>query len=155
MLLFPKPTRKPKRPRRLNAKRKFKTNSNPFKLYKAAHTPAEVRAYASRCRQQRLDNPTSAELRMAAILGGLGIEFEREFILFHTEGTRFVILDFWLPNHKIVLEADGGNHHRQKHYDLGRDAFLQSHGIRTVRFTNKQILKTPEETAERLLAYLL
>lgn len=161
--LIPKAGKRPKKPRKplprskakIATKSRFKAQSNVFKQYTSKRSPKQVREFAARCQQQRLCNPTAAENRMEEILRGLGIHFTREFVLMHSDSTRFVLLDFWLPMHKIAIECDGQElHARQKNYDAGRDAFLKSHGIRTLRFDNSAVLKTPAATAERVLAIL-
>jgi very-short-patch-repair endonuclease len=154
MLLFPKPIKKPKRRKRVANKSKFKTRDNVFKYYKASHTPEQVRAYANHCRNQRLDSPTPAEDRFAEILNGLGVKFERERILFHTDNTRFLLIDFWILNHNVAFEVDGRVHDSQKNYDAGRDRFLASHGVPTYRFMNDEILKHSSLVMEKVASIL-
>jgi very-short-patch-repair endonuclease len=70
---------------------------------------------------------------MEELLRGIGVDFKREFVIFHSNDTRFVIVDFWLPRHLVALECDGSAHDLQKKYDAGRDALLASQGVRTLR----------------------
>ncbi|HEU0051311.1 MAG TPA: endonuclease domain-containing protein [Patescibacteria group bacterium] len=53
------------------------------------------------------------------------------------------ILDFYCPTKHLAIEVDGGQHmeKEQKEYDEDRTAFLESHGIRVVRFWSNEILK--------------
>ena len=56
------------------------------------------------------------------------------------------ILDFFCPESRLAVELDGGGHAdpRQKTYDLERTRFLQSSGIRMLRFWNNQIFQEKE-----------
>lgn len=161
MLLIPKPTRKPKPRKPLKRSRKpiaskavFKAQTNPLKVYRSKRPLADIRAFAARCQQERLANPTPAEDRMRDLLQGLGVDFKREFVMFYANDTRFVILDFWLPAHRLAIELDGKIHDRQKRYDAGRDAFLKSHGVRTIRFTNAMVLRKAGEVRNTVIAVL-
>ena len=62
------------------------------------------------------------------------------------------IVDFYCPKLKLVIEADGGQHFSDtgEEYDRERGSFLASMGIRTLRFTNAEILKCLPEVLERI-----
>jgi very-short-patch-repair endonuclease len=49
------------------------------------------------------------------------------------------IVDFWCPC-GIVIEIDGSSHIGREGYDKVRDLRLGEHGIRTLRFTDKEVL---------------
>ncbi len=51
------------------------------------------------------------------------------------------IADFYLPDLALVLEVDGPRHEdpKQRHYDFNRDAVLARNGIRTKRFTYRDL----------------
>lgn len=49
------------------------------------------------------------------------------------------IVDFWCPC-GIVIEVDGSSHNGREGYDKVRDLRLGEHGIRTLRFTDKEVL---------------
>jgi very-short-patch-repair endonuclease len=103
------------------------------------------------CRQQRLRNPTAAEEAFAGILNRLGIKFEREKIILN--GDRFVLLDFYIPSVKLVVELDGAQHRGQKGYDMGRSMWLaRVHGLHVVRFWNKAVM---DGTAEARIRQML
>lgn len=126
----------------LRRKGKFKAHSNETKTYRLKRTPSQIQAYAVECRAKRLADPTAAELAFADILGTWGEYFEREHIIYYAD--RFLILDFYLPASKLAVECDGSAHRTTKKYDAERDEFLESLGIKTIRFTNSEVLKTPE-----------
>lgn len=51
------------------------------------------------------------------------------------------ILDFYAPSIKLAIEIDGGQHYEEKAvaYDSARTKYLNSVGIRVLRFTNIDI----------------
>ncbi len=150
MLMFPKPTRKQKKRKPIARKARFRANENPTKCYKSSYSGESVQAFAEKCRQIRLNNPTEAELAFADILRELAVEFEREHIEYYANGSHFILADFYFPASRTIIEIDGGVHNLQQRYDRGRDAYFESQGIKTLRFTNRQVLKEPEAVAARI-----
>ena len=63
----------------------------------------------------------------------LGVRLYAQSIIFG------YIVDFWYPG-GIVVEVDGPVHLSQKDKDGRRDAHLASRGIRTMRFTAKEVV---------------
>lgn len=144
----PKKKRKP-----LQSRRKFKDCTNAFKPVCRKFTDYQVRCFAEGARQEHLASPTEAETALAGILSVIGIQFERE--KFFPNGDRFILCDVYLPNQKLALEADGSAHRLQSKYDIARDAWLLAvHKVRTIRFDNKTILKTPAIVAAKVMEML-
>lgn len=52
------------------------------------------------------------------------------------------IVDFYIPQAKLIVEVDGASHEDQRAYDRHRDAAFASHGIHTLRFTNGEVNKS-------------
>lgn len=50
------------------------------------------------------------------------------------------IADFYCSKILLVIEIDGGSHWGKENYDEGRDLEMSRRGIRTVRYTDKQVL---------------
>ena len=50
------------------------------------------------------------------------------------------ILDFYCSELNLAIEIDGSSHNKRKGYDETRDKFLYQIGIKTIRFTNDEIL---------------
>jgi very-short-patch-repair endonuclease len=48
------------------------------------------------------------------------------------------IVDFYAPEAKLVIEVDGGQRYEEEglEYDEKRDAFLEGHGLKVIRFYN-------------------
>jgi very-short-patch-repair endonuclease len=53
------------------------------------------------------------------------------------------IADFVCFSHKLIVEADGGQHY-EANKDDERDRWLMGEGYRVVRYANNDILKNPE-----------
>jgi very-short-patch-repair endonuclease len=62
------------------------------------------------------------------------------------------VLDFVCLRHRIVIEADGPFHDPVR--DAKRDAWLRAKGFRVLRFSNHEILGSPDLVANRILAAL-
>ena len=52
---------------------------------------------------------------------------------------RFIV-DFYCSKLLLVIEIDGGYHHKQHGYDKGREDLLYKIGIKTIRFENDKII---------------
>src|SRR4051812_31732026 len=62
------------------------------------------------------------------------------YITLPTGRRSFYIPDFYCHQAKLVIEADGPIHLLKKEYDQNRDEVLAQLGLRTLRFTNDDIL---------------
>jgi very-short-patch-repair endonuclease len=93
-------------------------------------------------------NPTDAERRLWSILraGRLdGLRWRRQAII-----DDCYIADFICFEHRLIVEADGGQHAENKH-DAARDAYLTAQGFRILRFWNNDILASSQGVAETIL----
>ena len=93
-------------------------------------------------------NATDAEKKLWSILRGKrleGLKFKRQ------QPIAGYIADFVCFEHKLLVEADGGQHSESKR-DKERDAALSAAGYRTLRFWNNDILLNPEGVAATILA---
>src|SRR6266849_2047227 len=102
-----------------------------------------------RARQLRL-TMTDAERRLWATLRGRrlqGHKFRRQYPL----GP--FILDFVCIEHRLVIEADGGQH-ADNEADQRRTTWLEKRGWRVIRFWNNEILSNTEGVAEAILQAL-
>src|ERR1700738_965283 len=83
-----------KRKKPIRAKGKFKAHGdNRFKTYRRKRADAEVWAHANKCRMERLQNRTRAEMALAVLLDGVGILYEVEKIFLN--GDRHIMVDFY------------------------------------------------------------
>lgn len=140
-----KPTKKV-----LNNRRTFKSfGQNSLKSYRRKRSDEEVKKYAEGKRIQRLAGATAGELACAQLLTELSIPFEREAIFLN--GDRFILVDIFIRRANLAIEIDGSIHRRQGSYDAQRDRWLlETHGIKTIRFTNCEILRKLQEVRQRL-----
>ncbi len=65
------------------------------------------------------------------------------------------ILDFYSPEHRLVIEIDGESHEFRGEYDSGRDAWLRSQGLCVLRFTNDDMLAEMEAVLEGIRRHLI
>lgn len=146
MLMFPKPTKRPKRkPKPLKRSRikpgrsKFEAHGeNPFKQYHSSYSTAEIDLWAEQKAEERRRHPTPEEAAIEEILMQHGIKYEREKIW--PNGDHPVFSDFYLPRHFITLEIDGRQHAKDVTFDARRANWLaRKHKVGTVRFTNKEV----------------
>jgi len=100
--------------------------------------------------RQLRQNPTDAELRLWLALRDRrlsGYKFGRQ----HPIG-EFVV-DFVCTKHKIVIEADGGQH-AENPADALRTERLEAEGWKVIRFWNNDILSNTEGVIETILIAL-
>ena len=63
------------------------------------------------------------------------------------------IVDFYIASFKLVVELDGSQHYEDKgtENDIKRDAFLNSLGIKVLRYSNLDINQRFENVCEDIL----
>lgn len=54
------------------------------------------------------------------------------------------IVDFYCPQLKLVVEIDGGSHNEKIAYDDARSKYLESFGLKVIRFQNDYVMKNIE-----------
>lgn len=86
--------------------------------------------------------PTHEEEIVWGYLSGnqLKVKFRRQHPIF------LYVADFYCHSLKLIIEIDGGMHNKAevKINDAIRQAEIESFGIKVIRFTNKQVIQTPE-----------
>lgn len=103
------------------------------------------------CRVNR-KNPTPAELllwNMVLSKRILGYKFLRQKPI-----DQFII-DFYCSKLLLAIEIDGGYHLDQKNHDQERDIKLSMIGIKTIRYTNDEVLKTLKLVANNIKQEIL
>lgn len=88
-------------------------------------------------------NLTSAEAKLWKVLQNSNLE-DRKFRRQHSIGN--YILDFYCPSEKLAVELDGEFHFNDsaRVYDFERRQFLESYGIRVIRFENRRVFEDLE-----------
>jgi very-short-patch-repair endonuclease len=64
------------------------------------------------------------------------------------------IVDFVCFEHKLIIEADGGQHAERADDDAHRTAWLQTQGFDVLRFWNNDILRDTQSVLEVILRRL-
>lgn len=113
----------------------------------------QQRKTAFKYRYQLKKTATKPERKVKAILKDLGIEYKFQWIFFGKK--RFVIADFYIPTHEVVLEIDGKDHYKEDKliYDEYRTKFLMNRCniLEVIRFPNAQVLNEPEKVEQILV----
>lgn len=94
-------------------------------------------------RQTLRNNLTSPEQKLWARIRNkqLGVRFRRQY------GIDRYVVDFYCPELALVIEIDGNSHYEEsaQEYDQVRDAFIESLGLRVLRFMNVDVMKNIDE----------
>ncbi len=107
-------------------------------------TPSWLLARARALRREQTDAETA--LWWLVRRRQLGVKFRRQ------HPVEPFVLDFYCPALRLAVEVDGGQHAAPENQDrdAARTAALASRGIRLMRFSNREVLQTPEAVAEAL-----
>jgi very-short-patch-repair endonuclease len=92
--------------------------------------------------------PTPAEDALWQRLRGRGVaglRFRRQHFIDR------VIVDFYCQSAHLVIEVDGPIHDQQTDYDATRTEFLESLGLRVMRFTNNDVLTDMQSVLEAII----
>ena len=108
------------------------------------HTPPELWEKLKPLAQQMRHEPTPAEDALWQRLRNrrLDVKFRRQYTI-----ERF-IADFVCLEHRLIIEVDGEIHEHQQAYDALRQTFLEAQGFRVLRFTNGDVLQSPDAVLE-------
>ena len=60
-------------------------------------------------------------------------------IFYDEKKDKWYIVDFFIPEIRLIIEIDGSSHDNRKAYDAIRTKFLESIGNKVVRFLNKEL----------------
>jgi very-short-patch-repair endonuclease len=74
----------------------------------------------------------------------LGYKFRRQYSV----GT--YVIDFYSPGLKLAVEIDGDSHFQQDSNDENRQDYIQTFGIRFLRFTNEEVFNNLEGVLEAI-----
>ena len=94
-------------------------------------------------RKRLRNNSTPAEAALWSLIKNKQIN-GRKFRRQHSIGN--YILDFYCPEEKLAIELDGEDHYWEEgmRRDKLKTAYIESHGIKIIRFENKLVFKDPE-----------
>ena len=62
------------------------------------------------------------------------------------------VIDFYVPELKLAIEIDGPTHYGEvaEAYDARRQSYIESKGIRFLRFTNRQVYRELDAVVEAI-----
>jgi very-short-patch-repair endonuclease len=94
-------------------------------------------------------NMTEAERKLWRLLRRkqlAGFRFRRQATLGPS------IADFFCPKARLVIELDGASHSADARiaHDEHRTRWLTRHGLRVVRFTNREVFENPDQAADAI-----
>lgn len=100
-------------------------------------------------RKELRNNLTPAEAALWKVLQSGQLE-GRKFRRQHSFGN--YILDFYCPAEKLAVELDGRHHFSEAGFeaDSERTAFLNSYGIKVLRFENKEMFEQLDGILEEI-----
>jgi len=103
------------------------------------HLPYD-KSLVERARELR-NNATPAEKLFWHYLKEM--EFFQEFTFNRQKPIGHYIVDFYCHQLRLVIEIDGDTHYEEeaKKYDRNRTAYLESHNLEVIRFTNPDVIK--------------
>jgi very-short-patch-repair endonuclease len=105
------------------------------------------RSLVSRRRELR-NRPTKAKHLWYQLRGAKvdGRKFRRQ----HSIGP--YIIDFYCPEEKLAIELDGDIHDEpaQKKHDEERTRYLNTHGVRVLRFPNRRVLTDQQSILDEI-----
>ena len=66
------------------------------------------------------------------------------------------IVDFYIASAKLIIELDGSQHYENTHHaqDRQRDLYLESLGLRVLRYSNADINQRFREVCEDILNHI-
>ena len=90
----------------------------------------------------RKDNPSAEYLLwMHLRKKQLGFRFRRQY------GIGTFVVDFYCPKARLVIEVDGDTHYQKQEsdqYDVERQGYIESKGLKVLRFTNLDVYRNME-----------
>ena len=100
-------------------------------------------------RKQLRNDPTPAEELLWLFLKHSQLD-GRKFRRQHSYGP--YIMDFYCPSERLCVELDGDSHDsaEARAHDNLKDAYLNSHGIDVLRFTNMEVYASVERVLRRI-----
>ncbi len=108
----------------------------------------ELRDRARRLRREQTDAERTLWRRLRARQLS-GVKFRRQYVI-----DRFIV-DFCCPEHKLVVELDGGQHAMSAKADGRRTALLAQRGYRVLRFWDHDVLTNRDAILQQIMAALI
>ena len=98
-----------------------------------------------RCEPTAAENALWQRLRRKQLLG---YKFRRQHTI-----DRFIV-DFYSRDAQLIIEVDGPIHEYTKEEDTVRQEFLESLGLRVIRFNNEDVILNIEAVLDEIVRHL-
>jgi very-short-patch-repair endonuclease len=97
-------------------------------------------------RKELRQSMTPQELKLWHYLRNkkLGTKFRRQ------HGIGPYVVDFYCKEYNLIIELDGAQHKAEKEYDKERDNYVETLGIKVLRFWNSEIDKNIEKVLQTI-----
>jgi len=129
--------RQKKKKRKYKPKPEVKHGTEEFHDYMAVtHSAGRLQEAYYRAYNLK-EKQTPSEQITEETLKALGVKFESQYVIFYRHG-EYRIVDFYLPDHRIVLEIDGKCHLTSSQYDQYKDRQTR---FKTLRIKNEETAK--------------
>lgn len=103
-------------------------------------------------RKKLRNNMPAPEVLLWSKLKGskTGFKFRRQ------HGIGIYIIDFYCPIKKLAVEVDGDSHftNEAENNDFKRDQYLESLGIKVLRYNNKEVIRNIDGVMNKILSIL-
>ena len=120
--------------------------------FKEWHTDATLWVKLKPIVREMRHKPTEAENLLWQKLRNCqlsGYKFRRQHNI-----ERFIV-DFYCAEANLVVEVDGPVHQYQKNEDEIRQQYIESQGLKLIRFTNDAVLNDMEQVLKQIAKYLV
>ncbi|MFH1207569.1 MAG: endonuclease domain-containing protein [Patescibacteria group bacterium] len=112
-----------------------------------------IKSMTKRRRQLRQASPRAEAILWRQLIGKqlAGYKFRRQY------SVGGYVVDFYCPKLKLAIEIDGPSHfssYASIEYDRRRQLFIESCGLRMVRFTNRDVYQNLSGVIEYLIEYI-
>lgn len=117
------------------------------------HSPLNTLPEMKPYRRKLRNNMTAAEVALWMMIKNKqlnGERFLRQFSIGH------FIVDFYCHKYQLAIELDGAGHFTDegREYDAQRTEYLNSVGIKVLRFENTLIFNYPMQVLEEIKSYM-
>ncbi len=81
-----------------------------------------------------------------------GLKFTRQHTIRYIQNGKpyYFIADFYCAQRKVCVEIDGSSHNDQEVYDRIRSSLMEEFGIRTIRFSNNEVLENVDVVLKKI-----
>ncbi|MBP6891746.1 endonuclease domain-containing protein [Candidatus Shapirobacteria bacterium] len=120
-------------------------------IFEAIHSERGTVRYLNELKdaaRKNRNNPTVAEKKL---WNEILKERKTGYLFLRQKPLYRFIADFYCSQLSLVIEVDGSSHDKKKPNDQMRDKYLECIGIKTLRFTNEEVLYEIDKVKEEII----